>query len=153
MLIAKGFSPRFFLSDGSLRRAARGAALLHDETGERWPYASGLVLKIRRDDESCDDEIAQRYFGDDHPLRCGSIAVPPRDLGEWRLVGPVDRAEYRRTGTSYPGEYEHEFKRRKSFFSFIHGRSELPLLYARGDAMRLELGPSCLWSWRGIVSP
>lgn len=149
MLIAKGFSPRFFLASGSERHAVRGAALLHDERGDDWPYSSGLVMRFTRKGDACADDLAQKYFGEGYALRCGAVVLPPKDLREWDVVGEVSRIEYKRKGTSYPGEFQHTFGEQRFLFS----SGALPLLYVRGDAMRLELGSNARWSWRGIERP
>ena len=146
MLIAKGFSPRFTLASGDERRAVRGAALLHDERGDDWPYSSGLVMRFTRRGDSCDDDLAQKYFGDGYALRCGAVTLPPRDLREWDAIGEVSRIEYTRRGDSHPGLYEHTFGEQRFLFS----SGALPILYVRGDALRLELGSGATWDWRGI---
>jgi len=157
MLIAKGYAPLFFLADGSERRGPRGSALLHDESGESWPYASGLVMPFsRRGADDCEDDLAQRYFGDDYVVRCATVALPPRALEEWSEVGEVASAEYRREGSEHAGYYEHDFghAEHSGLFSFFKkSPGKLPLLYARRGALRIELGSGAVWNWRGIVSP
>lgn len=157
MLIAKGYAPVFFLASGGQRRGLRGAALLHDESGERWPYTSGLVMPFsRRGAEDCNDDLAQRYFGDDYVVRCASVDLPPRSLKEWHRLGEVSRAKYRREGAEHAGHYEHDFGEDEGggFFSFFKkSPGKLPILYSREGALRIELGPGAVWNWRGIVSP
>ena len=147
MLVAKGYSPIFFLADGSTKRPVRGAALLHDPSGDVWPYASGLVIRFSKDGRDCDDETAREYFGDEHPLKRGSVTLPPVSLDSWTHVGEVKRIEYVRKGTEHPGLFEHTFKEKRGL---IFAWGGLPNLYARGDSMRLELTPGTSWDWRGI---
>jgi hypothetical protein len=150
LLIAKGFRCRFFLEEGGSRR---GAVLLHDEDGEAWPYTSGLIVpSFRRLGEPCDDRAAQRYYGDDYPLKEGVVTLPPRDLRRWEAVGPVNVAHYDRRGDVEPGPKEHEFGAGYSLFRALGGGA-LPVLYKLGPNMRLELGNGAVWNWRGIVRP
>lgn len=150
MLIAKGSNVRIVLEDGNIRR---GPSLLHDESGEDWPYASGLITGFVKTQRPCDDKIARRYFGGDYEIRTGRIELPPRDLSQWREVGLVKEAFYTRRG-DHEGPYRHEFGERRLFGIFrLPGRGRLPVLYERGSAMRLELGPRAHWDWHGIVSP
>lgn len=147
MLIAKGHSVVLFLADGSTRRPVRGAALLHDPSGEVWPYASGLMVKFTRGSSECDDPEAREYFGDEHPLKQGSVTLPPVSLDGWTYLGEVKRIEYVRKGTDHHGLFEHTFKDRHGL---IFAWGGLPNLYGRGDAMRLELTPGTKWDWAGI---
>jgi len=150
MLIAKGFRCRFFLEQGGSRY---GSVMLHDETGEWWPYSSGLVVpSFRRLGKPLEDKAAQKYYGDDYPLKEGSVTLPPKELSEWREVGRVVKAHYDRRGDVEPGPYEHEFGHGFTLFRALAGGG-LPMLYARGANLRLELGPGAEWSWRGIVRP
>jgi hypothetical protein len=151
LLIAKGFAPAFTLATGGERRAPQGAALLHDESGDDWPYESGLVMRFNRAGKECDDALAEKYFGEGYALRCGAVRLPPRDLREWDPLGDVTRLEYVRRGFAHPGDYEHTFGR-VGVMRWLFGAA-LPILYARGAALRLELGRGAEWNWRGIVSP
>ena len=160
MLIVKGLSPRFFLADGTERRGPQGASLLHDESSQSWPYSSGLVMRFDKRGEPCDDEYARRYYGGDYEIHCGTIELPPKSISAWHLVGEVERAEYTRPGLIEPGRYEHTFGEHEEpgildrIASFFHAaEGQLPKLYEREHALRLELGPGAVWSWRGIVWP
>lgn len=147
MLIVKGFRCRFFLEGGSSRS---GNVLLHDESGDDWPYTSGLIVPgFQRLGEPCDDKQAQRYYGADYDLRCGRVELPPRDLEDgWEEIGRVVRVHYDRRGEVEPGPYEHEFGE-GGLFRIVMGGG-FPRLYRRESAMRIELGRGAVWDWRGI---
>ena len=156
MLLAAGTHVHFCLWGGSSRR---GKVLLHDESGSDWPASSGLVVPaFNKLGLELDDDQAQRYYGSDYVLKQGSIRLPDVDLTKWRRVARVKEAFYTRLGdlASTPDSPKkrknHKFKPKKiSFFSSKRG--ELPVLYARGRFLRIELGDGAVWNWRGIVSP
>lgn len=151
MLIAKGFRCRFFLEGGSSRH---GHVLLHDEDGDAWPYSSGLIVpSFTRSGDPCDDAAAQKYYGEDYPLKCGGVDTPPVSLDDgWEPVGRVVKAHYDRRGYVEPGPKSHEFSSYGGLFRVLVGGG-FPTLYRRGNVMRLELGRGAMWDWRGIVRP
>jgi hypothetical protein len=144
MLIAKGFSVSFKLTNGKMVRAPGGYGLLHDPSGKDWPKCSGLVASFSKGGGEIDDRLAKDYFG--HAPREGELSLPPRALSAWKKVGAVAEILYtrRRPGrllADHQDEYFHPFEK------------GTPTLYRRGRMLRLELGPNCEWSWRGVVRP
>jgi hypothetical protein len=151
-LICKGTSARFKLVGG--RWVAPRGALLHDPDGRTWPACSGLVMPFKRTGEEPSREYdqARHYLGKGYSIKQGRIdAMPPRALDEWERIGEVVRVEYHRIGTKAPGDYFHPMGARQWFRLFM--KSNLPVLYKRTGAYRLELGKGCHWSDRGFVVP
>jgi hypothetical protein len=150
MLIAVGWSVRIPLLEGGTATGAPHAALLHDPTGRHWSKCSGLVTTITKRGEACDDERALKYLGT--TAHQGTAALPPRDLGAWKMIGHAASILYSRHGKN-AGKYEHEFGQHR-VAGFVVGVSDSgPRVYARGAALRIELGAGCVWDERGIVAP
>lgn len=143
MLIAKGYKVGFKRSNGQALRMPTSSALLHDPTGKSWSKCSGLVAGFRRERLEIDDKSAYDYFNYDP--NGGKIQLPPKSLSQWKSRGHVSYIQYTRPGDKEgPGfenaRYEHTF-------------AEPVRVYQRGSLWRLELGPDCVWNWRGIVKP
>lgn len=127
MLIAKCYSVVLHMKDGSVVRAPKGAALLHDPSGKHWPKTSCLISTFKRAGKPLEDpkEEEHAWAVDPDAVREGAINTPPRRAG-WTKVGDVVSIDYTRKG-AHADQFEHEFKR------------PVPL-YRRGRVMRLELG-------------
>jgi len=144
MLIAKGYKVTLVLEAGRRVAAPASYALLHDPAGRDWPRCSALVAPFRKGGGQIENSEAKSYFGSDP--RAGSVTMPARSLSGWRRVGAVEQILYsrRRPGNlpaSHKADYEHPFKEGKA------------TLYRRGRLLRVELGPGCVWNWRGFVTP
>ena len=141
MLIARGFHVSFAMEDG---RTVKGVGeILHDESGVDWPSDSALVVAFKKTGKPLGrvSKAARRHFGDDYePLR-GRVVLPPRRLSSWKEIGAVKEIFYDRRG-EHDGAFAHAFGGRKFFGS----AKELPILYRRGDALRLE---PVEWDWSG----
>ena len=143
MLIAKGFSVSFLLVSGKKVKAPASYGLLHDPSGKDWPRCSGLVAPFSKGGEEIDDKLAREYFG--HAPREGELTQPPRALSSWRKLGVVEEIlYYRRRPGNLPADHKGEY---------YHPPKGTATVYRLGRLLRLELGPNCLWNWRGIVSP
>ena len=140
MIIARGFRVSFVLDDGRTIHAAKGAEILHDEEGSVWPSTSALVMAFGHTGKPITSKLpryVRKHFGDDYaPLR-GKVTLPPKRLSLWTEVGAVREVRYHRRGgegmASPPEGDHHVFGERAWVF-----KAKLPVLYKRGDAMRLE---------------
>lgn len=156
MLIRKGKQASFKV-EGRIVSATRGAWMLHDPSGKEWGKCSVLFLKVRADHArpATDDEMSgapRDYLGREHRGRVvEDVELPPRSLFSWTRVGSVDLIKYSRQGTKGPGRWHHPFGVRSA--STLYRKGKLPVLYKRGDAMRLELGAGCHLDDRGYVYP
>jgi hypothetical protein len=152
MLIAKGHEVAFKLQDGRLKRVS--GSMLHDPSGHDWPKDSMLVASFKRSGRPATDAEKEgppkHYLGRHHEARVGSINLPPRSLEEWKRVGEVATIYYERPGTKAPGRFYHHFGKRRLEAFFKKGKA---VLYKRGSAYRLELGPGSIATQDGIVFP
>ena len=143
MLICKGFSVSFKLSSGKTVKAPGGYGLLHDPSGRDWAKCSGLVSPFSKGGSEIDDAKAKEYFG--HPPREGALSLPPRSLSSWRKLGVATEILYTRRR---PGKLPAE--NRDKYFHPFKGTA---MVYRLGRMLRVELGPGCEWTERGIVKP
>jgi hypothetical protein len=143
LLIAKGYSVSFRVNNRWIK-APGGYALLHDPSGSSFAKCAALIAPFSKNRQAIQNGEARSYFGQD-PLG-GSIAVPPRALSAWKKVGPVEEIRYTRKcpgrKCAHAAPYFHPFE-----------KGYTPMLYRRGRLLRLELGPGCEWTERGIVRP
>ncbi len=151
MIAAKGYAVALHMEGG--RRVLTlepKIALLHDEDGAAWPKCSALIAPMKKTGRPLEEVPGRvtKYFGKDYVVRRGEIVLPPVDLGAWKAVGSVERIDYSREG-AYADDWWHPFETRR----FLFWKGDLPVLYRRGRALRLELGSGCVWNWRGIVKP
>ena len=145
-LDAKGWNVTLVLDSGRKVRGAKGAALLHDESGRQWPADSGLIMPFsRRGSEPLEDADGKtrKYFGDDYALRAVRVALPPASLRSWTRVGRVARIDYTRRG-AFADDFYHPFER-----AGLVWKTDLPVLYRRGRVLRIE--GVRRWSWRGFL--
>ncbi len=153
MLVAKGEHCWLKLEGGG-SVSPRGA-MLHDEAGTTWSKHSILFLPFHRSGRPASDAqtkgAPRHYLGREYEIRVGSVDLPPRALSAWTRVGPVERIEYARPGTRAPGNFYHDFGKRRLAGLFRKGRN--PVLYKCGRAYRLELGAKSISDSRGIVHP
>jgi hypothetical protein len=144
MLICKGFAVSFKLASGKTVKAPGGYGLLHDPGGKDWAKCSGLIAPFSKGGSEIDDAKAKDYFG--HTARGGELKLPPRSLGEWKKLGVVSEILYtRRRPGRLPADHQDRY-----YHPISNGTATL---YRRGRMLRIELGPGCDWSYRGIVSP
>ena len=152
MIIVKGVSVIFDLTDGSSVRPRASAGMMHDPTGRAWPKKSLLVGAYQKGGITDDvPEDAKRYLGRNYSAHEGSVDLPPKRLGEWEKLGEVETIYYRRPGTRAPGKFHHEFNK-PGLRRLVHGTGRA-MLYARGSYYRLELPRSAIVDDRGIVWP
>ena len=143
MLICKGFSVSFELVSGKTVKAPASYGLLHDPSGKDWPKCSGLVAPFEKGGDEIDDRLAKEYFG--HTAREGEMALPPRALSSWRKLGVAAKILYfRRRPGNLPAEHRDEY---------FHPFKGTATVYRLGRMLRVELGPNCSWTWRGVISP
>lgn len=140
MLIARGYRVSFELDDGRVIRAPRGAEILQDEGGVDWPASSALVTLYGHTGKPLTGRLpgyVRKHFGEDYPPMRGKVTLPPRRLSLWTEIGPVRELRYHRRGgegmASPPEGDVHTFGERSWVF-----KKKLPVLYKRGDVMRLE---------------
>jgi hypothetical protein len=147
MLIAKCTRVAFIV-DGKRVPAPRGATLLHDPSGRYWPAQSCLVAPFRRSGEVIERPTDQQVAWASNPdaVRLGSVDTPSKRLGDWEIVGRVEKIEYDRHGV-YADSYEHEFE------SGWLMKKPLPTLrkLRSGRCMRLDLGRGRQFNWRGFL--
>jgi hypothetical protein len=144
MLICKGFSVSFVLASGKTVKAPAGYGLLHDPSGKDWAKCSGLVVSFEKGGDEIDDKLAKEYFG--HPAREGELQLPPHSLSSWKKLGVAKEILYnRRRPGNLPAAHQDKY-----YHPFDKGTATL---YRLGRMLRIELGPGCEWSYRGIVRP
>jgi len=148
MLIAKGYAVRVLLERGANQvwvAAPASYGLLHDPSGTDWSKCSGLVAPFSKGGGELDDGDAKSYFG--HAPREGELALPPKALSRWKRLGVITEIEYtRRRPGNLPADHKAPY-----YHPFEQGK--LPTLYRLGRLLRFEMGPGCVWNWRGIVRP
>jgi hypothetical protein len=173
MLAAKGYKTTLFLESG--RRVRPRGAMLHDESGDDWPYTSILFHPFtrgggwndREEDEAAQDQFAIDYFG--YTPRPGRLELPDdENIADWDALGEVRRINYYRPGglpaasnsffdlidiwrrpeKNFRGHYEHEFKDGWLIF-----KTGLPRLFKRNAVYCLEFPPWSTINWRGFVTP
>jgi hypothetical protein len=130
--------------------------MLHDDKGTQWNKCSALFVRFDpRGRPATPAEMRgapTHYLGGDYEGWVSNVDIPPRPLSAgWEEVGEVRKIWYTRQGTKAPGKYWHPFNKRVAMFLWTKG--ETPILYRRGDAMRLEMKNGCIWDDRGIVRP
>jgi hypothetical protein len=143
VLICKGFSVSFVLASGKRVKAPVSYGLLHDPSGRNWAKCSGLIAPFSKGGDEIDDKLAKDYFG--HTPREGELRLPPRSLSSWRKLGAATEIlYYRRRPGNLPAEHKD---------SYFHPFKGTATVYRLGKMLRVELGPGCDWSYRGIVRP
>lgn len=143
VLICKGFSVSFKMENGKTIRAPAGSGLLHDPSGVSWNKCSGLVAPFSKGGDEIDDRLAKEYFG--HTPREGEMSLPPKSLSAWKKLGVTTEILYTRRR---PGRLPANDADR-----YTHSFEGTATVYRLGRLLRLELGSSCSWTWRGIVTP
>lgn len=145
MLIAK-CSRVTFIVDGRRVAAPKGATLLHDPSGRHWPRQSCLIASFRRGGDVLENPTDEQVAWATNPdaVKIGSVDTPPKGLGEWEVIGRVERVDYTRRGV-YADDYEHDFEE-----GWLLKRP-LPTLRQRGKCMRLDLGRGRQFNWRGFI--
>lgn len=142
MIVARGYAVSLELEDGATVRGAKGAWLLHDETGREIPADVAVVMPFTRTGRPLSSPTtsdAERHFqkNDYAPLE-GRGTLPPLDSG-WKKLGAVRWIRYSRKGKYHlPQGHEHEFGRG------VFGK--MPTLYRRGDALKIV---GVTWKWDG----
>jgi hypothetical protein len=133
-----------------------GEALLHDPTGKWWPSRSCLIGSFDKfpaaaKPKEAPKEAAQ-YLGRSYVIRAGSVALPPRAIGQWDKIGQVEAIYYRRQGTKARGRFRHRFNQGLSLSALIKGEGKATL-YQHGRWYRLELPRTAILDDRGFVWP
>lgn len=137
LLIARGDRASFVLVGGRRIATPQGSFILHDPTGAAWPRESVLVMVIGKSGQPLAraDAHVRRHFGHVLPKR-GDVDTPPRSFRGWEEIGEVARVEYHFRGQHYaPEGHAHPFGQAGPLAWFGKKR---PVLYRRGEAMRLE---------------
>jgi hypothetical protein len=154
VLIRKGSGVHFIGEDGKRIATPRGSSVLHDPAGTKWGKNSVLIItfkpNVRPATESEIKGAPRDYFGTRYKPKVGAVELPPRALAGWTRIGRVKRIYYTRVGAD-GGYYQHPFGERNGQALFRKGN--LPVLYSRGKAMRLELGAGSMLDDRGFVYP
>lgn len=160
MLVAKCYSNTLVLKDGR-RIRPRGAAL-HDSSGKSWPKNSVLFSVFAKSggDLRDLDKEARRWSKTPENVRAGSLELPPKSLGEWCLVGVVEKINYTRYG-EHADKYTHSFDGHGnksgdgpiSAAMLFEENTPHPVLYSRRGLYRMELPRGAVFNWRGFVWP
>ena len=151
MIIARGHSVFFELSDGRTIYAPRGSEILHDETGRGIPSDTAIVMRFEHTGRKIDGKLPRhvsQHFGDYQP-HDGRGDLPPLRTG-WQEVGQVKMAMYTRRGELHHGQKRREKKHEFGQQGLFSGGSKLPTLYRRDGALMLKLTSGQHWDWKGI---
>lgn len=152
MLVCKGFAVSFDLTDGTQIDAPKRNAMLHDPRGRFWKRTSILIAPFKRGSNEVEgDDDSRDYLGKNHLTRAGDVALPPKELSEWRYLGEVETIWYTRHGSKAKGRYRHHFN--KSVVGRVVKGYGKARLYARGRLYRLELPRGAIADGRGYVWP
>jgi hypothetical protein len=159
VLIARADDIGFELKDGRKIDCPIRACMLHDDSGQKWPKCSLLIMNIRRDrmvpTPEQENGTPQWYYGKNYKAHVGSVDLPSRDLSKWKFVGDVHKIFYDRFGTKAPGQFKHHFNKARGLYhvvAIVKGKREVKL-YRLGRAYRLELGGGCVVNDLGLVWP
>jgi hypothetical protein len=143
------------------RQVRPAGSLLYDKSGTQWPSCSVLIMPFAHAGRPAKQTpFAKQWFGSGYEVLAGDVNTPPKDLGQWREVGPASRVLFTRGGEEYPGDYEHPFGAAAGGFMRVlfPGSGKLnpgkkPILLHRPGAYRLELGSGCSVTRSGFVHP
>lgn len=125
--------------------------LMRDPEGRVWPKCSALVGPFGRKGPIVENAYARRWLGRRAVTRQGEMALPPRDLSAWKIVGEVEILYYLRPGSRAPGMYKHEFNK-GVLDRLLFGKRKV-MLRKHGRFYRIDMGTKCTIDDRGFVSP
>jgi hypothetical protein len=162
MLMVKGTRVAFDLADGAEIDVRPGLGMMHDPDGKAWPRCSLLIGPFTKGRAMSSPPsawgAARQYYGRQYAVRQGEVNLPPRALSGWERLGPVTQIWYTRVGSKYrrSGErpdFRHEYNKPGLLTRMFKGKGRPPVLYSRGEFLRLEMQAGCMLDARGIVFP
>lgn len=125
-------------------------SLLYDETGGAWPSCSLLIAGFSRVGSPAEPTKFARRWSKEHEWRAGSITLPPRSLNEWSKGPRIAAVNYTREPDGE--DFTHPFGMIGGLFPTIRWPfSELPVLYRRGSAARVESSSPFTVTSAGII--